>query len=338
MTERKLVRQPVEGGALSDLTSILKRFFDTLFKGIDTFLDNLGYAKGDCKDVEEHGKKGKQTVYDSGSGEKVVVTVFPEDEKGMKVTVKISHNGKNEKIYEHLSQAAVEKKISEYMEDNDLGSNEGPVENAKQIICTLRKVTGSGDIELVAIEANYAIKEAVRNLTEILDDENCVAAIPEGDTTYQISTTDNSDEYDMNECNECVDINACIASIYYAALNAEMVCRWAITSISGPEAVNYKNVIENIKWTCSYTGDNAAIAHKIELNSALTPVLTLPKLPESPTLAEVVAIVKEHVGTVVDLIDCYYCNLPANLQNQFSNSLNDLQNGIKIGLTPMPTV
>lgn len=81
-------------------------------------------------------------------------------------------------------------------DNSDDATEEGDVvENTKRISVRLRKITGSQDIELMAIKSNYAPGLTLSDVETILDDSTFLAEVTEAPQSFTITTME--DEYDI---------------------------------------------------------------------------------------------------------------------------------------------
>ena len=83
---------------------------------------------------------------------------------------------------------------------------------SKHIDITLKKITGTSEIEMTAIKANYAPSEVVSDLDEIIwGQPDFLEVVPDELTTYSIDVDD--DGFDIEPCEQCMEADPC-ASLY----------------------------------------------------------------------------------------------------------------------------
>lgn len=81
------------------------------------------------------------------------------------------------------------------------------VSESKHIDVTLQKITGTTDVKMTAIKANYGYSDVLDDIDEIINQDEFIQALPEEPTTYAISVDD--DGFDIEPCEESLVFNPC---------------------------------------------------------------------------------------------------------------------------------
>ena len=106
-----------------------------------------------------------------------------------------------------------------------LNTGEGPKTvshfSSKHIDITLKKITGTSEIEMTAIKANYAPSEVVSDLDEIIwGQPDFLEVVPDELTTYSIDVDD--DGFDIEPCEQCMEADPCasLCEVFKAGIRA----------------------------------------------------------------------------------------------------------------------
>ena len=180
----------IQAGVVDDVSSIIKKLFDTIFKGIDSIFKDCGY---------EHAGETVQEVDDSEftinwwhTGEKgvdIAVGYCPVDGSSDAVNVVVGLGSckkntpmkewRNVKKYPNQKLGGNKlKQIAQEFAQSVGKSLEEPVTNSTKCLrVTLQRVTSStgvDSINLMKIQANYPIKLAMEDVEEIVDNNEFV--------------------------------------------------------------------------------------------------------------------------------------------------------------------
>lgn len=77
----------------------------------------------------------------------------------------------------------------------------------KHINVTLKKITATSDIEMLALDANYLPSEVLNDLEDVMDQDDFIATVTEDPQTYDIAVDD--DGFDIEQCGCCKECDPC---------------------------------------------------------------------------------------------------------------------------------
>lgn len=322
----------IQAGVVDDVSSIIKNFFDTIFKSIDKLLDGHGYDKKDQKEIEEDGYSGTYTIYESGNGDKVGVKVFQTSENPARFTVIVKADGHKELVKKNVNENKVDDVITAYM-DSELGAtNEGPVESSKRLQVTLKRVTASTgtEIHLTAINANYSIVEAMTDLDVILADDEFADMVTDEPKSFEITEVEDEDEYDVNEMDEDeeIDITETYANMFFSALQLQYNLQYIHWGARGEQFAEIHRMVDSIMWSAREHVD--ILAELMVEKTGVVPhpgTAQLAQLPDPEGLdfqgSLEYAITSIH--DFIDVLEGYYVNLDHDVQGQLDYWIRDMK-------------
>lgn len=321
---KRLERQVVEAGIVDTISQIVSKFFDTLFKGIDAILTSDGGSVDKSENFKsKDGREGVKKYYTSGGGNKVELTAVYNDNKTC--DVEITHDGGKDKVTKrNVRQQNLEKIVTDYMDKYDLGSNEGEdtqtdVEESTRLHVTLKKVSASNEIHLCAINANYDIVKAMSDLETVVSDEEFSDSLGEDEQSFEITTTDNSDEFDVEETAEQPDTSECYPSICYVLIHAFNTFNYIRWGIKGPSRNTIVQSLNDFAWTLGtyidvFANLSVECCHLVPHGDN---VETHPDyLLEEVTYNEGIDLAIKTIEEIISIVDGYYPNFPEDAQTQ----------------------
>lgn len=320
---KKLEKQPIEAGVVDTISNIISKFFDTLFKGIDTILTADGGSVDKSENFKANdGREGIKKYYTSGGGNKVELTAVYNDNKTC--DVEISHDGGKDKVTKrNVRKQNLEKIVTDYMDKYDLGTNEGEdktIEESTRLHVTLKKVSASDEIHLCAINANYDISRALDDLETIVSDDEFADILSEDEQSFEITTSPDSDEFDVEETSEAPDTNSCYPSICYALMHTQNTMNYIRWGLSGPNRNSVIQCLNDLTWTL-----NTYIDVFANLSVEFCQVIPHPDNVEAPRDAIFDGCIEHNEGieltitaleSLISIVDGYYPNFPADVQSQ----------------------
>lgn len=322
----------VQASVIDDVSSIVKKLFDTIFKGIDKLLDGRGYDKKDEKEVEDGGHAGTETIYESGNGDQVSVQVFQTNDNPEQFTVIVKAKGHKEVVKKNVKRNKIDDIITTYM-DSELGAtNEGPIESSKRLQVTLKRVTASSgaEIHLTAINANYSIVEAMTDLDTILADDEFANMVTDEPKSFEITEVEDEDEYDVNEMDEDeeVDTTETYANMFFAALQLQYNLQYIHWGARGEQFAEIHRMVDSIMWCARENVDVLA-----ELMVEKTGVVPHPGTAQFATLPDpdgldFQASLEYAITSIHDFINVlegYYVNLDHDVQGQLDSWIRDMK-------------
>ena len=328
----------VQAGVIDDVSSIVKKLFDTIFKGIDKLLDGRGYDKKDSKEVDVDDSPsgenyfGTETIYESGNGDQVKVTVVQTSKNPDKFTVTVKANGHREIVKKNVKSNKIDDVVTSYMDSELSATNEGPIESSKRLQVTLKRVAAStgAEIHLTAINANYSIVEAMTDLDVILADDEFANMITDEPKSFEITEVEDEDEYDVNEMDEDeeVDTTETYSSMFFAALQLQYNLQYIHWGAKGEQFAEIHRMVDSIMWCAREHVDVLA-----ELMVEKTGVVPHPgtaqfaQLPDPDGLnfqsSLEYAITSIH--DFIDVLEGYYVNLDHDVQGQLDSWIRDMK-------------
>lgn len=127
--------------------------------------------------------------------EKAIKKYLPEG----KVTITDAEGNVEEPLEPLTEEDEVAEQIENTFGEGDFAS--------KRIDVTLQKITGTTDVKMTAIKANYGYSDVLDDIDEIINQDEFIQALPEEPTTYAISVDD--DGFDIEPCEESLVFNPC---------------------------------------------------------------------------------------------------------------------------------
>lgn len=80
-------------------------------------------------------------------------------------------------------------------------------DSAKTIDVTLQKITGTSEIKMTAIKANYSPSEVLDDMEELMEQDEFIDSITEEPQTFTIGVDD--DGFDIERCDSCQECDPC---------------------------------------------------------------------------------------------------------------------------------
>ena len=179
---------------------ILMNMQTVLIKYYSEVADKI--TKGSDKDAEEADKltKEEQEQANKDAAKANQVDIYEPTDEGLEFTGKSIDKTTPEGI-------AQIKDLAGHGYVGEGGANLLDLVANKHINITLKKITGTTDIELTGIKANYNPSEALDDIDDIIYQDEFLANLPEELTSYSIDVDD--DGYDIEQCDTCFEIDPC---------------------------------------------------------------------------------------------------------------------------------
>lgn len=338
----------VQGGVVSDISSVLKKLFDTIFKGLDKLIDGLGWEKQEERQVERDGLTWVDRTYKTGSSKKVFVSFAPCDDSGKRCNLVMKAQGCKDFVKSNILISKIDDYVTEYASENELGSNEGQISaDASTKVCriTLQRVTSSkgvDSINLMKIQANYPIQLAVEDVQAVVNDDEFVDSLqydePQSFEITEVPSEENPDEfeYDVNEIeNDIVDGSMSYEELLKAAVRLSFDIQSLCWGAKGPRMEELKSKAYNWTWTVQNAIDMFA-----QLMVSETHVVPhLGKLATGGTggvdmsqgfdLEEGLTVLEKSIDKFVNELENHYVNLPHEVQKRVDDMLFELKNGFQ---------
>lgn len=342
---QRLQRQPqnvsVQAGAvtegIADGVSLSKKFFNTLFKGLDKLLDIKGWETKHKGIVTVDGEEWSQYQYRSGSDDIVDVYIRPDESSRGHIDLVIKYAGKSYPCkHNPIKKEKLQDYITTFMDEHDLGSNEGQVTStaaSNKIQVTLKRVTaGTEDtINLVAISANCNISAANHMLDDVLADDEFTDMITEEPVSYEIVEVEDEDEYDVNEIdNSEVDTSSCYEDMLRAAVILSNDIHSIIWGAKGLKLKELRDQLECRTWDCrNFINTLAELVvektGKIPHLSQYCNESDIPDLSAGFGIESGIRVAQHSFEQFIDTIEGYYVNLDHDVQTLVDQWIRDLK-------------
>lgn len=323
----------VRAGALSDAKSLIQ----TLINGIDKMFSAACKERNWKMSEGEDNSDGSTTYTISERRGKIRVKISPMDESGNKF--KIEAKGNNGRTYnaKNMTKKDLDKALNNMCDkifgksktggDNTVedmnASSSTNLGGSSTIKAKLRKVTSAKEtqVDLVAIQCSTPA-DALSVIELVVGDDDFVNSLPEGESSYCI--TDDGSDYDVNYMAEDdnIDVDECYQSMLNAALILESEVRYLKWNVQGEDSEYLRNVICNQTWGITSQIDTLADICMEKLHSVEHPMCAyskqceqLPCVDQTNDAECTVAALKKSYDEYTAVLECYYCNLPHDIQN-----------------------
>ncbi len=187
---------------------------------------------------------------------------------------------------------------------------------SKQINVTLKKITATSDIEMLALDANYLPSEVLNDLEDILDQDDFVATVTEDPQTYAIAVDD--DGFDIETCDCCKECDPCasLCEVFKSGIRAYRnlyILHWMS---SGNDMMKLHNLSEEMYGELFQEIDT--VGELLVEKQGTVPQLDFPcdyipvqKYDFQTGLDQIKSLVQMYI----DCIDYAYCNQDSDVQS-----------------------
>lgn len=203
---------------------------------------------------------------------------------------------------------------------------------ATRIRATLRKVESATDtsVELVAVDPTVDPHAALTALSTIADDDVFVQQLTQEPQTYDITELDDSYEISSAEpCDEMCDEQCSVIRILkegMIALSKVMQIQWNLT---GPQRPSLSDRCETVlwrlrdlvRWAAQQAATHGSVPGPAEL---LSDDLDHTSYPHGIDAERALELLKGVTGSVLDLLNCLYCNFDGSAQLTISQIVRDI--------------
>ena len=268
------------------LSKLLNKFIDSLFsddnydkKTDDKVSEETKKAaeqarskkdKSTTNEQDEQKEKNKNDYFSKptrmvitpkdGSGE-IIIEIVPWADTGdlfVVATNKANGKVKSVNLKNHPSESKIESTIEDLVTD---------VTASKRINVTLNRIVGESEdtIDITAIRCSYGIDSAYSDICAVLDDDEFINTVPEGESSYRILPKE--DDYIVDEYDGEVDSSDIYAGAFDCA-TAFYSCIFylCINRIYGDN--DFLSFIESLKYSTQYQMETLAKWAKMHNPSA----------------------------------------------------------------------
>ena len=215
------------------------------------------------------------------------------------------NNSENEEANENTTEQNTEE-----------GDNvEQPANSSKKITLQLKKIEGSSDLDILALESNYLPGDTLADVDDIINQQEFLDALTEEPETYVIDVDD--DGYDIEQCDNCqVDPNASLCEVFKAGIRAYRnlyIIHWMS---SGNDMMKLHLLAEEMYE--ELIGEIDTLGELLVEKQGTVPQLDFPcdYVPvQKYDFQGSLETIKSLVQMYIDCIDYAYCNQPSDVQS-----------------------
>lgn len=328
----------VQASVIDDISSIIKKLFDTIFKGIDRLIEGVGWEqKGEAETVEKNGMSGEVRKYATGTDEIVTVTILQMDDSKDKFYIKMECKGHKPFEKKNVKSSDIEKWVERYIDDEMKATNEGRVDSSKRLRVTLQRVNASEEtsVNLVAITANYPITLAMEDVENIVGDDDFVDTLTEEPQSFEITEVESEEEpgepeYDVQEIS---DEEVDTSDSYEKILISLISCKNDVQSIAWRMQGLQDNVFICYVDTIMYIINNS-IEFFVKRIISETDIVPHPGKATSESYFDTdlafnydnaLQAIRDSVNHLIDELDIYYVNVKHDIQAYIDSLILNLK-------------
>lgn len=204
--------------------------------------------------------------------------------------------------------------------DNTFG--EEGINNAKQISVTLHKITGTSEIKMTAIKANYNPSNVLNDMEELLEQDEFIDTLTEEPQTYTINIDD--DGFDIDRCEGCQECDPCesLGEALKAAIQAYRnlyIVHWLS---SGNDMMKTHLLAEEMYGQLIQEIDTLGELMVEKCGTIIDPNFPCEYIEVKPfEFQESLDVIKSLIQPYIDAIDFAYCNQDSDVQSVFDEWL-----------------
>jgi len=204
--------------------------------------------------------------------------------------------------------------------DNTFG--EEGINNAKQISVTLHKITGTSEIKMTAIKANYNPSNVLDDMEELLEQDEFIDTLTEEPQTYTINIDD--DGFDIDRCEGCQECDPCesLGEALKAAIRAYRnlyIVHWLS---SGNDMMKTHLLAEEMYGQLIQEIDTLGELMVEKCGTIIDPNFPCEYIEVKPfEFQESLDVIKSLIQPYIDAIDFAYCNQDSDIQSVFDEWL-----------------
>ena len=218
----------------------------------------------------------------------------------------------NEPTMEDLEDNTPERSDATTMED----AQEMAQFDSKQIDVTLQKVTGTSEIKMTAIKANYNPTDVLSDMEELMEQDEFINTITEEPQTYTIGIDD--DGFDIDRCDTCMECDPCasLCEVFKAGIRAYRnlyIIHWMS---SGNDMMKlhllaedmYSELIQEIDTLGELLVEKQGTVPQLDFPCDYVPV-------QQYEFQGSLETIKSLIQMYIDCIDYAYCNQTSDVQS-----------------------
>ena len=190
------------------------------------------------------------------------------------------------------------------------------IQDTKHIDVTLQKVTGTSEIKMTAIKANYLPSEVLNDLEDVMDQDEFIAAITEEPQTFAIEVDD--DGFDVETCECCQECDPCesLSEVFKAGIRAYRnlyVLHWMsmgndMMKLHLLAEEMYEELIKEIDTLGELLVEKCGTVPALDFPCDYIPVQQYDFQGSLP-------VIQTLIQTYIDCIDYAYCNQDSDVQS-----------------------
>lgn len=227
------------------------------------------------------------------------------------------------------------------LDDSERFINEKDASSSMKI--TLNKITSSEgtDINLVSVKCNYSPIRAMKDIDELLSDEEFVESIPSENTSYELICDD--DDIQVNKCDELlIDPDEGRNCIIKYALDVKYFIEYIINNYRGNHQSEVSTILMGIDMDIDYMISELVkstysdclrdVPYFPDLMKDFTidkSILSYSECDEDTLMNKVMNCCIDKLACLFDSMQLYYCN-ESYCQDQYDSWMNILKNHMAV--------
>lgn len=227
--------------------------------------------------------------------------------------------------------------------------------SARKLNIKLNRIVGSREdtISLTGIMCSNITAEAALDIVNsVLDDEQFVDGLPEGESSFSIM--DEGNTVDVQPTTDAIDLRGAFTEVLKASLQVQDDMMYVYWNLQDPQHDRVRSLVDDRNWTTRYMINTLAELCYEHTGSVLHPQALradrgLPAdMPMDGPVSKDTAlgILRNSTQALLDSLECYYCNFPHDVQPTVDGWIRDwkdfvdnrLKRFTETGTLPGPTV
>ena len=225
-----------------------------------------------------------------------------------------------EATFEDLEEEEPEENPEDLVDEETGGF--GGMNQSKQISVTLHKITGTSEIKMTAIKANYNPSNVLDDMEELLEQDEFIDTLTEEPQTYTINIDD--DGFDIDRCEGCQECDPCesLGEALKAAIQAYRnlyIVHWLS---SGNDMMKTHLLAEEMYGQLIQEIDTLGELMVEKCGTIIDPNFPCEYIEVKPfEFQESLDVIKSLIQPYIDAIDFAYCNQDSDVQSVFDEWL-----------------
>lgn len=207
------------------------------------------------------------------------------------------------------------------------------IQAAQCVRATFKKVVSSTEasVELTNVYSTYSTIDTLDAINALADDDEFVAALPEGeDVSYSITVDD--DGYDVNECECCeFSLSSAIDQILRVLYNYWLMTKFVSVNSIGSRANDLSRECEYQDWEVQAQITSFSILQAQTFGKASNPIRLIQSMEcvseeVNYTYDDGIRLLHSMLLDIVSTMELYWCNFPVDFQHQMTMWIGQWKN------------